>query len=246
MTLRFLSVAFACLFVFPAIAQDRPTPPSSFSKAKKVLAKLYADHPITFYCSCAYVPNAKGSSGNITESSCGLTPRKNAKRADRVEWEHIVPAYQFGHYRTCWSQGHPECVKKKTGKAFKGRKCCGDVDPEFEAMEADLQNLVPASGELNGDRSNYRFGEVEGEGRVYGACDFEVNFLAKVAEPPAMRRGEIARAYLYMSTVWGMPLEPDRKAMYEAWHQEDPPTEWEHERDRRIQEIQGMGNPWLK
>ncbi len=30
-------------------------------------------------------------------------------------------------------------------------------------MEADLHNLVPAVGEINGDRSNYRFGMISGE-----------------------------------------------------------------------------------
>ena len=39
-------------------------------------------------------------------------------------------------------------------------------------MEADLHNLVPAIGEINGDRSNFTFEHIDGEERVYGACDF--------------------------------------------------------------------------
>jgi deoxyribonuclease-1 len=35
-------------------------------------------------------------------------------------------------------------------------------------MEADLMNLVPAIGEINGNRSNYSFLTLEGEASVYG------------------------------------------------------------------------------
>lgn len=35
-------------------------------------------------------------------------------------------------------------------------------------MEADLHNLTPAVGELNGDRSNLPYGIVKGEPREYG------------------------------------------------------------------------------
>ncbi|EGH19336.1 endonuclease I, partial [Pseudomonas savastanoi pv. glycinea str. race 4] len=36
---------------------------------------------------------------------CGYVPRKSAKRASRIEWEHIVPAWQIGHLRQCWQNG---------------------------------------------------------------------------------------------------------------------------------------------
>jgi deoxyribonuclease-1 len=35
-------------------------------------------------------------------------------------------------------------------------------------------NLVPSIGEINGDRSNYKFSMIGSEERQYGACDFEV------------------------------------------------------------------------
>ena len=38
-----------------------------------------------------------------------------------------------------------------------GRKACSK-DPIFNKMEADMHNLVPAIGELNADRSNFRYG----------------------------------------------------------------------------------------
>lgn len=66
-------------------------------------------------------------------------------RATRIEWEHIVPAWVMGHQRQCWQKG--------------GRKSCTDTDPVFREMEADLHNLAPAIGEVNGDRSNYLYSE---------------------------------------------------------------------------------------
>jgi len=231
-------------FTSHAFSHSKPQTPSSFSKAKRIAVEIHADHTITFYCGCAYKPNAKGTSGDIDEDSCGIKPRKNVKRADRVEWEHIVPAYQFGQQRSCWKEGNEVCVKKN-GKAYKGRRCCGKANKEFKAMEADLFNLVPAAGELNGDRSNFRFGLIDGEERKYGACNFEVDSSAKVAEPPEERQGEIARAYLYMNKIWGMELDPDRKSMYETWHQNDPVESWEIEWSRRIIEIQKVKNPFI-
>jgi deoxyribonuclease-1 len=47
-----------------------------------------------------------------------------------------MPAWFFGHSRTCWADSDPACVDNK-GKAFKGRSCCTKVDVEFRHMEAD-------------------------------------------------------------------------------------------------------------
>jgi len=33
----------------------------------------------------------------------------------------------------------------------------------LERSEADMHNLVPAIGEINGDRSNYPYGNIRGE-----------------------------------------------------------------------------------
>jgi deoxyribonuclease-1 len=151
-----------------------------------------------------------------------------------------VPAHAFGHYRRCWTQ------PAGCGREGPGRACCARNDEDFAAMEADLHNLVPAVGELNGDRSNYTFGTIAGEPREYGACDFEIDRQNATAEPPEHRQGDIARSYLYMATVWGMPLTPAERQQYEDWHELDPPDDWERERNRRIIEVQAVGNPFVE
>ncbi|MBE8167654.1 MAG: hypothetical protein HAW66_04755 [Shewanella sp.] len=51
-----------------------------------------------------------------------------------------------------------------------------------------MNNLTPAVGELNADRSNYNFATIAGEKRAYGQCDFEVDFKSDTAEPGFLRK----------------------------------------------------------
>lgn len=48
-------------------------------------------------------------------------------------------------------------------------------------MEADKQNLVPAIGEINGDRSNFRYAEAPTNLKYtqYGNCKVYTDFKAK-------------------------------------------------------------------
>ena len=174
--------AFVCLFFIIAanvLAEPPPNPLPTFEAAKKVARDgIYADHHVDFYCGCAFTPNASGSGGKIDASACGYKPRKNKARGKVLEWEHVMPAYFFGHNRVCWKTGNAKCVKSD-GAAFKGRACCAKVDKTFKRIEADLHNLTPAVGELNGDRSNQPYGIVEGEPREYGACNFEIGACQK-------------------------------------------------------------------
>ena len=82
-------------------------------------------------------------------------------------------------------------------------------------MEGDMYNLIPAVGEVNGDRSNYQYAIIEDEDRVYGACDAEVNFRAKQFEPAPRVRGDIARIYFYMADRYDVTLEELQRQMFE-------------------------------
>lgn len=228
------------------LAANAPTPADTaprspfkyFSQAKGAMYQVYADHRTTLYCGCVFTRDRR-----VDQASCGYTPRKNTERAARTEAEHVVPAAAFGRHRTCWQK--PIC-RGKNGKSFKGRECCEEVDAEFRAAYHDLHNLFPSVGEVNGDRGDYRFGIIPGEAREYGACDFEVDHRARVAEPAPNIRGDIARTWFYMEQRHGVRIREEDRAILNRWMQEDPVDEWESERDRRIARIQGNHNPLVQ
>jgi deoxyribonuclease I len=106
----------------------------SFSKAKKILTKLYQQHQITFYCGCNY------DKKTVDHQSCGYSPKrpltkkgKVNKRAHSIEWEHIVPAHAFGQSFFEWREGDPKC-KTKSGKVYKGRKCASKINKECRQL----------------------------------------------------------------------------------------------------------------
>jgi len=233
--MKYTQILFTLLIFSYTQVFSQNTQITSFSKSKKLLLKVYKDNPITLYCGCTF----SGNKPNL--SSCGYIPKKNNKRANRIEWEHIVPAHAFGHSFSEWRKGHPKCVNKK-GKMFKGRKCARKVNREFKLMEADMYNLFPAIGELNGRRSNYSMAIIEGEKREFGKCDVEIK--SRKVEPREEIRGEIARTYMYMDSVYpgrGIISKKNWK-LFESWHRSDPVDEWECERARRIERIQGSRN----
>ena len=210
----------------------------SFSKSKRTLKSVYlkSNKNHTFYCGCSFDTNK-----TIDHNSCNYSPRNNSnKRSYRLEFEHVVPAHALGKNLQCWKE--PIC-SKKSGKMYKGRKCCSKVSDEFRQMQSDMHNLFPAVGEVNGDRSNYIFGEINGEDREYGGCDFELE--NKTVEPKESIRGDIARSYFYMSHQYKMEIPDDYEAMLREWHLSDPPDEWERERNGLIEDEQGNRNTFI-
>jgi len=222
-------------------------PPSSFQAAKRLLAEVHEEIGFerTVYCGCPY--ERKGTSGgDLDREACGLRARRNDKRSDRLEWEHVVSAWRGGKDRACWKEGYTLCVKAD-GQWFKGRRCCTKrgVGAAFRAFHNDPHNLFPASGEINGDRLNLPFGQVEGEQQQYGACDFEVGGEPKRAEPGESSRGELARAMLYVRDRHDVPLYlPEAKLL--EWHRSDLPEPWECARAGVIRERTGLTQTYIE
>ena len=211
------------------------TPPKSFSAAKKRLIQLYHNEYAerSFYCNCSYAEQKLNGKKKllVNHQSCAYTPRKNPTRAARIEWEHVVSAWEFGHQLQCWQTG--------------GRKSCRK-DPVFKAMEADVFNLVPAIGEVNGDRSNFGFGMISGEARAYGACDIEIAFKKRRAEPRPDIRGDIARSYFYMEKQYGLKISKKNRQLYNAWAKQDPVSEQELRIARAKAKLMGWDNSFIE
>lgn len=210
-------------------------PPSTFSEAKVVAKqKIYLDQANSsmgeLYCGCKWTWVGK-SGGRIDAESCGLRARKQENRAERTEWEHIVPAWTFGNQRQCWQNG--------------GREHCVDDDPVFRAIEADLFNLYPSVGEVNGDRSNFNYGMASGVSPQYGQCKTRVDFDQRAAEPRDEVKGLVARTTFYMFDRYKLSMSRQQQQLLMAWDKQYPVSSWEKERDRRIAAIMGHSNPFV-
>ena len=142
-----------------------------------------------------------------------------------------MPAWTFGNQRQCWQKG--------------GREHCVDDDPVFRAMEADLFNLYPSVGEVNGDRSNFNYGMASGVAPQYGQCKTRVDFTQRAAEPRDEVKGLVARTTFYMFDRYKLSMSRQQQQLLMAWDKQYPVSSWEKERDRRIAAIMGHSNPFV-
>lgn len=228
-TLLSLAAALACLPGLSYALNPDNFHQNNFSQAKAYAVEINADAPGSFYCGCKISWNGKKGTPDL--ASCGYQVRKNAARASRIEWEHVVPAWTFGHQLQCWQEG--------------GRKNCAK-DANYRRIESDLHNLQPAIGEVNGDRANFMYGQWKGGEGQYGQCAMKVDFKNRQAEPPARARGAIARTWFYMRDQYNISLSRQQTQLMTAWSKLYPVNSWECERDKRIARVQGNHNPYVQ
>jgi len=206
----------------------------NFAEAKKLLRKFYAQNSFeTFYCGCTF------SGSHVNLASCPFQPSSpKSRRAKRIEWEHVVPASQFGQYFPSWKKGHKNC-KNAYGKNFKGRRCAQLVSQKYRLIEADLYNLVPAIGEVNALRSNHPVGILKEGKNLLKGCETKI-YNEKI-EPRPEVRGLMARIYLYMDKTYpGYEIiNSENKNLLESWAKEYPPNEQEIKRNQYIEKVQG-------
>lgn len=224
-----LVVRLFCMYFLMIFAVVVQAAPADFDAAKRIAQKIYSDEPTDFYCNCPI--RWVGGKGQLDLRSCGYQVRKNGPRAQRVEWEHVVPAQQFGSGRACWQQG--------------GREQCGDQDQTYRRMEADLFNLRPALGEVNGDRAHFRFAELPDTPPQHGACPVRIDFKRQLAQPRPEVRGDIARIYFYMADRYQLQLSEAEQQLFLRWHQQDPVDERELALMRRTAQQMGHQNEFV-
>lgn len=92
---RWILAVLLTLGASPLLAENSITNTATSWSMVKEWARddVYHDHRNTFYCDCAYTPRSS-SGGDINLSSCSYdgANESHAHRADRLEWEHVVPA----------------------------------------------------------------------------------------------------------------------------------------------------------
>lgn len=229
----------------------------SFYNVKRVmLDKIYYDHRQTLYCGAEFdkhkqiitprgfkLPNIRKVDFKVYD----IAPEELQNKAERMEWEHIVPAENFGRTFKEWSEGHKNCVSHK-GKHFKGRSCAEQESEDFRYMYTDMYNLYPAIGAVNYLRSNFNFTQFNRKDNVknlFGSCELKIS--RNRVEPRDEIKGLIARTYFYMEDTYprykiGEPM----RGVLKAWAKTYPVTRWECERAYRIEKVQGNPNKIVK
>lgn len=233
-------ICFLVVLAFPVMAfASGNTTNDSFNRAKRMLERqVYFDHRVTLYCGAEFDAQKR------VTLPVGFSTPAHEKRAAKVEWEHAVPAENFGRAFPEWREGHPECVNRN-GKPFKGRHCAEKVNMEYRYMQADMYNLFPAIGAVNAVRSNKRYSALPDSAPAFGSCRAKVD--GNRFEPPDRAKGQVARAALYMADSYPKyRLSRQQQQLFEAWDKMFPVDAWECTRAKRIEALQGNENARVK
>lgn len=130
-------------------------------------------------------------------------------------------------------------------------------------MKSDFFHVYPTDGYVNGQRSNDPFGEVDNpfwtstNGSRSGMNVFP-GYSGNVFEPIDEYKGDLARSYFYMLTrymdvsgSWSSPmlnagdLSVWAEDLLVLWHQNDPVSIKELDRNNAIHDIQDNRNPYI-
>ncbi len=132
-------------------------------------------------------------------------------------------------------------------------------------MRADMHMVIPTDGWVNNKRSNLPFGNVNTanwtstNGSKKGTSSDYSGYSGDVFEPIDSFKGDIARAMLYTSvryynvgtgwTNWemadGAVLNGDALQVLRVWHDMDPVSQKEIDRNNAVYAIQGNRNPFI-
>ena len=211
------------------------SPPHTVQQAKYQADQIFTLHQKTLYCGCRYNKHHR-----IDLSSCNMESARPITRANRVEWEHMMPAENFGKQFKCWQK--KLCVKK--GKHYKGRRCCSKIDPLFKKEEAELYNLWPAEGLINQARSNLPYAKNKKSMSYYG-CHFNIDKKLHQVEPDDKVKGIVARANLFMADKYNIELSPAQHQLLLAWNKQFSPGAWEKHWASEVADIEGYKNHYI-
>lgn len=138
-------------------------------------------------------------------------------------------------------------------------------------MYSDAFHIYPTDGKVNGQRSNFPYGECEGGttlssssgvtalGRL-GTCTFS-GYSGKVFEPDDEYKGDVARSYFYMAAAYNDKISGWNSDMLAhnaypvynnwainlllKWHRQDPVSQKELDRNEAIYASQKNRNPFI-
>jgi endonuclease I len=178
-----------------------------------------------------------------------------------------TPPYEYVFFdNQCSSSGLPEgsCYNREHSFPV---SWWGGGSLASDTIFYDLFHLIPADSWVNSHRSNHPYGIVDGpattlNGSRRGANSFEHPdvFTGTVFEPIDAYKGDLARHYFYISTrymhkilLWsentpmleGDDFAPWASDMLLQWHEQDPVSQKEIDRNNAVYDIQNNRNPFI-
>ncbi|MEL0646353.1 endonuclease [Pseudoalteromonas agarivorans] len=142
-----------------------------------------------------------------------------------------------------------------------------------EPMNSDVHHIYATDGYVNSKRSNFPFGEVASatftstNGSKLGSAASSINYSGTVFEPIDEFKGDFARAYFYMATRYenvigswqnnttasNAVLNGSSNQVFESWavtmllnwHNADPVSQMELDRNQAAFDFQGNRNPYI-
>jgi deoxyribonuclease-1 len=214
---------------------------NSFSSAKqKMYKEVYNNEWATFYTGCYW------RAQQVSLESCGLAdsfPNSANKRARRTEPEHVIPASWLYKKNKSWR----DCYLDAKQLGIKARDYCQDNDLEFRDAHNDLVNLRPVVGQVNGFKGNKPFLEkVSGEKIATLKAKKKFVVSSRGVTPDPSIRGDIARIAFYMRDKYQVEFSPRQEMLFFKWAEDNPVSEEEIELNRKIEEVQGVGNQYVQ
>ena len=232
---------------------------------------IFAEAPAGYYT------NAKGKSKEALKTALSSIISSNYKQ---WSYDKLYTIYAesdvtddgkvWDMYSTCtWTPGQKKCGSYKNVCDCYNREHSIPQSwfNEKSPMKSDAFHVYPTDGKVNGQRSNYPFGECSGGtslggkalGRL-GSSTFS-GYSGKVFEPDDQYKGDFARTYFYFVTRYqsqmsSMSGDSFAKNTYPSlskwsidlflkWHRQDPVSQKEIDRNDAVYSFQQNRNPFI-
>ena len=112
-----------------------------------------------------------------------------------------------------------------------------------DMQKSDLHHLYPTDSKANSIRGNYNFAEIQ-DNAVSNLCSSSRS-NGRNFEPPAVHKGNVARALFYFAVRYQMKITDTEEAFLREWHYQDPVDNAERERNETVYEVQKNRNPFI-
>lgn len=112
--------------------------------------------------------------------------------------------------------------------------------------KTDMMHIYPSDSRTNSRRGNNPFGEVKKSSWSQNGSKYGTDSKGRtVFEPRDEHKGDVARAMMYFSVRYNMPIDSAQEETFRKWNKLDPVTEREFLRNSMVEDYQYNRNPFI-